>query len=152
MLYFLTDETLKIRKKLVDGHLSCNPPPGCDISVHQDVGEVGGFLCAPNKPKQTSITTESISKIEMRELSPEKYENLTKSLNGNIAETTFWCITMNENQFYFVIHMIMIEKDLNFCDCFLLVVMGPSGNIFVVSVPLHTFNDTYSACSGRIHQ
>ena len=121
MLYFLTDETLKIREKLVVGHLSCNPPPGCDISVHQDVGEVGGILCAPNKPKQTSITTESISKIEMRELSPEKYENRTKSLNGNIAETTFWCITMNENQFYFVIHMIMIEKkDLNFMTVFYL--------------------------------
>ena len=81
MLYFLTDETLKIRKKLVDGHLSCNPPPGCDISVHQ------GFCCALTKPTQTSITTES-SQIEMRELSPEKCEDLTKSLNGSIAKTT----------------------------------------------------------------
>ena len=81
MLYFLTDETLKIRQKLVVGHLSCNPPPGCDISVHQ------GFCCALNKPTQTSITTE-FSQIEMRELSPEKCEDLTKSLNGSIAKTT----------------------------------------------------------------
>ena len=81
MLYFLTDETLKIRQKLAVGHLSCNPPPVCDIIVHQD------FCRALNKPTQTSITTES-SQTEMRELSPEKCENLTKSLNGSIAKTT----------------------------------------------------------------
>jgi len=89
MLYFLTDETMKIRQKLVLGNLSCNPPPGCDISVHQDVGEVGGFRCALNKPTQTSTNIGFITNIEMTELSPEKCENLTKSLNGSIAETTF---------------------------------------------------------------
>lgn len=81
------DETMKIRQKLVVGNSSCNPPP--DISVHQDVGEVGGFLCALNKPTQTSTNIGSITEIGMTELSPKKCENLTKYLNGSIAETTF---------------------------------------------------------------